>query len=458
MVKIKDSILIKKLMLIALPLAGQNLINTSVSFLDTLMIGHLGEIEIAAVGSANQIYFLISLFYFGLASGTSIFLSQYYGASQFKEMRKTLHFAFTLCLLGSTIIASITFFFPSYVMKFFSSDTSVIECGNIYLKTVAISYFFSAISSSLSVGFRSISKTSIPLIATFVSLSINAIGNYFLIFGIGIFPSLGVKGAAIATVTARFIEMLILVYFTWLSKDKKVFAFSLLKDNPFTHSFLSLYFKTSFPVLLNEVLWAFGMTLYKVAFGILGTSALATVNIVEAIQNLFFIAVMAIGNAATIVLGNTLGSQEKEKAISWGFKLIFISLFTGALFGLFEIISAHYFVSWFNIDPLLSSSCISSLRIKAVFLPLMSVNMMTIVGILRSGGDTKFAMFSELGGVYIIGVPLAFLSTAFLKLPVPYVYLLLVSEDVAKICLSIPRVISKKWANTIAVEDSLLKG
>ena len=297
------------------------------------------------------------------------------------------------------------------------------------------------------------SNAQLPLVITFISLTTNAIGNYLLIFGIGPFPELGVAGAAISTFAARLLEMCLLVYLTW-RKGGTVFAFKKKEDFAFEKAFLKDYTKTSIPVLFNEVLWALGMTLYKVAFSRLGTEALATVNITESIANFFFIAMLGIGNAATILLGNTLGAGERDKALRWATKLIFLSLSIGILMGTLEMILAPFFTSMFNVSLAVAMTAIASLRVNAILQPIKSINMTTIVGILRAGGDTRYAMVAEMFGVYFVGVPLAFICASVLKLPLEYVYLVLGLEEAAKATFGLIRIKTGKWANVLSSKSA----
>ncbi len=447
-VKNDTKILTKRLFAIALPIMLQNLLSSSLSFLDTLMIGQLGHEQIAAVGIANQVYFLISLFFFGVASGTSIFLSQYYGSKEYEKMKRTMSFATTCCVIGAILMSLFSYFYPDTIIHFFSTDPPVVEAGRIYMRIVAPSYVFAAISATLSIGFRSINKANTPLLISLVSLSMNAIGNWLLIFGIGPFPMLGVAGGALSTTIARFVEMCILIALIW-KKNGEVFAFKGKNDFLWDKGFLLMYTKTSLPVLINEVLWALGMTLYKVAFSKLGTEALATVNITESIANFFFIAMLGIGNGTTILLGNVLGAGEREKAIRWSEKILFISVITGTLMGVLEFVMAPVFASWFNVGTAVATSAVLSLRMQALTQPIKSMNMSNIVGILRAGGDTRYALFSELFGVYAVGVPCSFLGAIVFKLPLYLIYLLLSLEEIAKFVLGIFRVRSKKWANIL---------
>lgn len=439
----------KMLFSIALPIMLQNLLSSSLSFLDTLMIGQLGQEQIAAVGIANQVYFLISLFFFGISSGTSIFLSQYFGSGEYSKMRRTMAFATTVCIIGAIAMAVYSYLWPQSIMHIFSTDAAVVESGCIYMKIVAPSYIFAAISATLSIGFRSVNKAKIPLFITLLSLTSNAIGNWLLIFGIGPFPMMGVAGGALSTTIARFLEMAILIVLIWRRNNRAVFAFGKKEDFSWDKQFLSKYIKTSLPVLFNEVFWSLGMTMYKVAFSKLGTEALATVNITESIANFFFIAIMGIGNGTTILLGNVLGAGDREKALRWANKIVVLALLTGVAMGILEFSMAPLFASWFNVSATVAASAILSLRILSSIQPLKSVNMSTIVGILRAGGDTRYALLSELSAVYFVGIPMAFFGAVILKTSIPMIYLLINLEEVAKIFLAATRLKSRKWANVL---------
>ncbi len=439
--------LLGKLSTVALPIMLQNLLTTSLSFLDTLMIGQLGQEELAAVGIANQVYFVTSLLFTGIASGTSIYVSRYYGSKEFDRMKRAMSFATLLSFASGAIISIVSFMIPEAIMSIFSSEEAVVSAGRVYLEVVAYSYIFSAITSTLSIGFRATGKANIPLLASFLSLSINAIGNYLLIFGIGPFPALGVAGGALSTFISRFFEMSLLIYLTW--KRKAPFSFC-LKDAKWEKAFIASFISTSLPVVFNELLWALGMTMYKVAYSHLGTEALATVNITEAIGNFFFIAMMGIGNGATIVLGNEIGAKNIEKAKKWANELVAISLITGAIMGALEGLFAPAFASWFNVSSAVALAAIASLRVNAFRQPLKSLNMCMIVGVLRAGGDTRYAMLAELGGIWLVGIPLAFIGAHLLNLPLPFIYAICAGEEIFQLFAETIRLKRGKWLNVLS--------
>lgn len=436
-----------KLVGIALPVVFQGLLNNSLSFVDTVMIGQLGEASIAAVALANQMFFLISLLYFGVCSGASIFLSQFWGAGNRTNIQKVLGLSVLVAGIAALVMAITSLLFPTQIMRIFTDDSTVILHGAQYLRVVALSYLFSAISQILATALRVIGYAKTPLKVALFALTFNAVGNYFLIFGIGPFPAWGVAGAALSTALSRLLEMVILIIIVY--RRHPVLAIKNLDAFRFTRSFLAHVVPTSLPVIFNEVFWALGMVAYKVAYSKLGISAIAAINVTEAIGNLFFVALMGVSNATLIMIGIKIGEGEKEMVHRYARRFILTSIAIGLSMGVFEALFAPSFTRLFNISDAVRSLAITCLYIHASLLTVRSVNIVIIVGILRSGGDTRFSMFAELFGVWAVGVPLAFLGSTVLNLSITGLYLLVGMEEVTKMFIGLARIKGGKWVNDL---------
>ncbi|NLZ67750.1 MAG: MATE family efflux transporter [Spirochaetales bacterium] len=448
---LKKSPFYSALLSLAIPIMLQNLLGSSLSFIDTLMIGQLGSNSIAAVGIANQVFFLVNLFAFGIASGASVFLARYFGAKNYFQMQKITAFGIFITFIGGSLWAIASLFFPEQIMLIFTTDENVIQIGVTYQQIVALSYIFFAITQTLSIGFRSIGKASIPLAATAASLTINAIGNYVLIFGIGPFPVLGVAGAAIATLFSRFIELLIIVTYT-IKKDVP-FKIKTLKAFKWDSTFLYNYFITCFPVFCNEMLWALGMTFYKIAFSKLGVQAIASISVTESIANLFFVLSLGVGNAATMMIGQSLGEGKIEGSVIMGKRLMRVSLGIGLLMMVAMMASSPFIPKLFNIESEIYSMITYSLIVIALFQPIKSLNMTSIVGLFRGAADTRFALFSEAFSVWCVGVPLSFIAALYFKFPLWAVYLFQNMDEVCKLFLSFARLKTTKWIKLIPTEE-----
>ncbi|MDD4083223.1 MAG: MATE family efflux transporter [Sphaerochaetaceae bacterium] len=438
----------KRLKEIALPISMQNLLASSLSFVDTLMIGQLGVTQIAGVGLGNQIYFLISLLFFGISSGSAIFISQYWGAENKDGIQKALGISLLVSLIASSVFAILSIFTPRFLIGLFTDNLPVIKIGSDYLRIVGISYIFSAVSFITSTTMRSTGNTKTPLYISLISLSFNAVFNYLLIFGIWIFPKWGVAGAALSTSVARLLEMLLLLISAHRknSPAKIVFKKAVLglkKD------FRKVFFKTSLPVILNECFWSLGMTVYKVVYAHMGIDVLASINISESIQNLFFVFLMSIGNAVAIIIGITIGKKKYQQAQTYAIWSLQTAIIAGIIFGGLMALFSPIFPRIFNVPENINKMTTLSLLFVSLLTPLKSANMTIIVGILRSGGDTKFSLFTEMSGVWLVGVPIAFIAGIILQLPIYYVLLLTGFEELFKFLVGIPRILKQKWMNDL---------
>ncbi|MDR1894464.1 MAG: MATE family efflux transporter [Spirochaetales bacterium] len=447
-----DKTFFVSLLHLAVPIALQNLLINSLSFADTLMIGRLGETSIAAVGLGNQVFFLYSLFLFGIGSGSGIFVAQFWGKKDIVNIRKTQGICLSLCFFIGIVFSLLSGLMPERLLGVFSRDPEVIRLGSIYLRIVAPGYLFTSVNFSYSIVLRNVEKPRLPLICTAISLGCNIILNYLLIFGIGPFPTLGVAGAAWGTVISRAVEitaMLLFVYRPWRSSSPLPPAAKPRELFSYTGKFLFRYFTIALPVILNEIVWGTGMTMFKVVYGRVGTDALATMNISETVTNLFFILFLGSGNAAAAMIGKTIGQGEKEKTYRYGRRFLILSPLIGLGVGAVIALISNVVVRLFNVGPQVSLDAGAAMRNFALFLPAKAVNMHLIVGIFRSGGDTKFGLLYDVLGLWCIAIPLAFMAGLWWRLPVPWIYFLSLTEEFFKLFLGIPRFLSKKWINDV---------
>lgn len=444
MIKPEKKAFYKKLFQLSIPIMLHQLLLNSVSFIDTLMIGQLGAKSVAAVGLANQMFFLINLIYFGLGSGSSVLLSQFWGAKKITEFKKT----FLLGILFSSFFAFIffisSFFFPRQIMHFFTIDEDVISLGVSYLKIVSISYIFSAISFLYATAFRASHNTKLPLFIATIALTINTIGNYLLIFGIGFLPQLGVRGAAISTSFCRFLELSLLIIFSYTKKNKNI-GIRNIKAIKYTKAFILKFIKGSSPVVLNELTWALGMVAYKYAFSKMGTNVIAAVQVTESITGLFFVVAMGFSMSASIMVGNKVGEKNNTLAQEYAKSFNYLSLISGAIVGFILFMTAPFLTHFFALEKTINTLIINSLNVFAILLPIKFLTTAIIVGTIRGGGCTTFAFILEALSVWGIGVPCVFISIFIFKLPLPYVYLVMGIEEITKTIIGLLKIKSKTW-------------
>lgn len=450
MLKINDTFL-KKTLSIIIPVALQNLIFSSLNLVDTLMIGQLGETSIAGVSFANQYFFVLTLLFFGITGGSSIFTSQFWGTKNIEKIKHILGTAIKIVFFSGLVFTLVGLLFPRFVISIFTKEADVIEVGSKYLKIVSICYIFSGLSYIFTGVLRSIGHVKLPTIVSLISLSLNTFLNYVLIFGKFGFPQLGVQGAAIATITSRILEFILII--TILK----------IRNNPLTHlkkyhfklvgDLRNRYYKTLIPVVTNETMWAVGAAAYTAIYGRISTDSAVAYQIQQTITTMFLIFVFGTGNASGILIGNKIGEGSKEEAYDYGKKFIKLSLVVGLITGLVIIIASPYLIPLFKVKSSVIVTSRTLIHIFAAILVFKSLNITMVVGVLRGGGDTKVAMLMDILGVWGIGIPLGLFAAFVLKMPIQLVYPLICVEEIIKGVYGIYRFKSKKWINNLTIGE-----
>lgn len=442
-----DKKFIKKAIAIAIPITFQLLLNTTLNFIDILMIGSLGETTIAAVGLANKVFFVFSLLLFGICSGSSILTSQYFGKKDIKSIRRVLGISLVIGLIGSIFFVIPGILCPKLVMNIFTPSTNTIAIGASYLAIVAISYPLTAITNVYTAVLRSINEVRLPVVISLVSIFINIVLNYTLIFGHFGAPALGVQGAALGTLIARIIECLSILTIIYIKNGPAAAKIKELID--FNKEFTKKFFITVTPVIINEFMWGLGVTMYSLVYGRMGDGAVAAITITQNVEQIITVMFQGIGSATAVILGNELGANKLEKADIHAKYLIVIQLVLSLVMGVVCFLIKMPLIRLFSVSEFVALDISKCLIVFIIYLPFKMFNLVNIVGVLRSGGDTKAALFLDVTGVWIIGIPLAFLGGIFLGLPIYIVYAMVMFEEVYKFILGIRRYRQKKWLKNI---------
>jgi putative MATE family efflux protein len=443
----KDKVFISTLLTIGIPVVIQNVISSSLNLLDVIMIGQLGATSISAVGLGNQLFFVFVLLLFGTNSGGAMFVSQFWGKKDLHSIHKTLGVALSISLGGAVFFSILAIIFPAQVLSLFSKDLEVISLGASYMRIVGWSYLLTAVSFSFSISSRSVGDAKLPMIASVASLITNSILNMILIFGLFGFPALGVAGAAIATVIARLVEFSIIIGKIFTT-DHPLRA-KIMDYFDFGKVFALRILKKSFPVILNELFWSIGVSMYVAAYARSGTDSYAAVQIAQTVDRIFFVLAFGIGSSASVMIGNLLGDNQYDEAIKYSRYFNLLAIMCGLTLGVLLILTGPLFVNLYNVSDAVRQNAINIMYVIGIFMTLKICNALQIIGTLRGGGDTTYSLIMEISSVYLIGVPMAFLSTSVWHLPI-YLCVALVSlEEVTKAILGFSRLFSNKWAKNI---------
>ncbi len=438
-----------KLFTIAVPIMVQNLISSVLNMVDTVMVGALGAPQIAAVGLANQIFFVFFLLIYGINSGCGIFIAQYWGSKDKENIRKTMAFSILVGTTVGLIFTLLALYIPRQILMLFRVEPDVLEYGVGYIRYSALSYLLASIAVSYSFAARNIGEAKTPMLISTVSLATNALLNFVLIFGYFGFPRLEIEGAAIATVIARFIEALSLICWVYFIRKDGVLSATLKDAAKLSRGYIKTILITAMPVILNDVSWSLGMTMYSAAYARLGTTAMAAIQIANTVQNIFIVISIGLASSCAVMLGNTIGENNKEGAISYAGRFVQLGTLAGALLGVVLILISPLVLMLFGSSPEAQRLAQIILLIMGVFLWSRFMNNILVVGVLRSGGDTTYAMVMETCSVWLVGVPLAFMGALWWHLPVFWVYTLISLEELVKSYLGLTRVRSRRWVKDV---------
>jgi putative MATE family efflux protein len=437
----------KSLFVIALPIILQNLMQSTVNMLDTLMVGQLGSVEIAAVGLGNQIYMLLNMVLFGISSGGAIFIAQFWGKKEKSGIWKMEGVMFSFSIVIALIFTFASVFFPKFLIGLYSKDFHVIEIGARYLRIVAFSFPFFAMSFAFSMALRSTEHVKLPMVATMISLVLNAILNYLLIFGIGFFPSLGIVGAAIATCISRIVECFILFIVAY---SKKYEVASSVK-NLFSFTFFEVrkFIKIAFPVIINEAIWGLGTSMHSLIMGRTSTEAISAFNITGTISQITWVFFIGVGNAAGIIIGKKIGEGNETEARKYANNLSWFMPLMAVFIGLLLIPISKLLPFMFKVEGSILFQAKAMLMVLMCCYPLNAFNMCWVVGICRAGGDTIFAAIADVSFMWIIAIPLAACVAYFTNVQPYVIYICLLSEQIFKAIAGFCRIKTGKWLHNV---------
>lgn len=438
------------------PLALQNLINVGVTAADVIMLGRVGEKVLSGASLAGQIQFIMTLIFMGITSGATVLTAQYWGKQDTETIEKVLGMGFVAGIGTAFIFAVAALSAPEMLMRIYASDIQVINEGTKYLRIVGISYLFMAVTQVYLNIMRSIERVAVATLIYLISLLVNIGINALLIFGLLGAPKLGITGAAIGTLCARITEtVLVLCYAFFKNKVVRIrFRYLIQIDR----ILLKDYMVYAMPVVLNELMWGLGSSANTAVIGHLGSAAVAANSVAQVARQLATVVVFGISHAAAIYLGKTIGQRKADHAKAYAKRFAGLSLALGVAGGTIILIAAPIA----NANLALSGDAKSYLTfmffVMSYFTVAQSWNTTMVVGIFRSGGDTKFGLIMDVttmwGCSILLGAAAAFVFHA----SVPVVYVILMSDELIKVPITLKRYLSYKWLRNVTREKEELRG
>jgi putative MATE family efflux protein len=442
-----DKAFVKKLVTVALPIMFLNLVTSSLAIIDGVMVGHLGQAPYAAVTQMSRYIFLFNITQFGIVSGSSIFLAQFWGKKDLDGMRRVMGMCMRLTIPLALVFFSAARFLPHQVAGLFLQPGESAAYAAEFLTWVSPYFLVVSIEAAFIAAMKSSEQTFIPMLAGSIALATNTALNYILIFGKLGLPALGVRGSAIATVISGCVS--IAINLTLSYKKRLASAISLKQLLAFDGAFFRKFLKTIVPVIFNEGLWALGITMYSIIFGRLGDTAVAAMGIYNTVDQLVFVTVYGLMHASAIIVGKSIGAGDPKEAYVYAKRLLFTAVSLGVATGIIMFFSRFWLTARFDISPEARQLAVTFMGFASLFSWAKAFNCINVVGVLRSGGDTVFSMMLDVGSIWCIGVPLTGIAALLLHFPPEAVLLCTWAEEVPKLVMGLRRMISKKWINNL---------
>lgn len=447
---VRDREFYRVVLSLAIPMTIQNVLQLLLNMMDTVMLGRLGESSealISAANFANQPFFVYSLFLFGMVSGMSVLIAQYWGKGDTDAINSITGIAMTAAVAVGSIFTIVCYLFTPGVMGLFTDSAEVIELGVKYLRIVLASYVIASITSILCGVMRSTEQVGIALGSNTVGIFINIALNYCLIFGKFGLPRMEIEGAALATLIAKIVEFLIvLVYVIFF--DRRV-RLSFARMFRIQRRMIGDFIKYSLPVIFNETMWGLGITLHSVIIGHIGDAAYAAYTVANIIEKIGLLSAIGFANATQIIIGKEIGAGRSENAYPYARTMLTLSAALGIIMSGVVLLVRVPAVGLFDIADSTKTAAVNIIAVMSVIIFIKSLNTTAIVGVMRGGGDTRTAMIFDFMPMWLISIPLGAIVAHIIKLPVWWVYACLMSDEVIKSGFCLLYIRTKRWIKNV---------
>ena len=452
---IGDKAFYRYLIFLAFPMIVQNGITSFVSFIDNIMVGQIGTEPMSGVAIVNQLFFVFNICIFGGVSGAGIFSAQFFGKGDYEGQKYTFRFKLYACLLITAIACVLFYFLDEPLISLYLSDEGsvgntqlALSYGKEYLAIMILGLLPFAVCQTYVSTIRETGQTFVPMISGIVAVITNLVLDYILIFGAFGAPELGVAGAAIATVIARYTECLIVVIWAHRHLDKNPYLVGVYKGLRIPGSILADIFRKGLPLMFNEMLWAVGMAVIVQCYAVRGLEVVAAQNISSTISNLFNIVYLQLGNCISIVVGQKLGAGQLEEAKDADNKIIFFDVLCCACISVIMILLGGLFPEIYKTEPSIKALAKNFIIISAMAMPLCAFSHCSYFT-LRSGGKTIVTFLFDSVYTWVVMIPYAFVLSHFTTLSITTVFFLVSFTEIIKVIIGFFMIKSNVWLQNI---------
>ena len=456
---IGDRAFYRRLFTVMLPILTQNLITNFVNLLDNVMVGQVGTEPMSGVAIVNQLLFVFNLCIFGGLAGAGIFTAQFFGKNDNKGVADTFRGKLYIAL-GVLAVAFFVFigFGEELILSFIHEGqenldmAATLAYGKDYLRIMLLQLLPFAVMQIYAGTLRETGETLLPMKAGIAAVLVNLLGNYILIFGKLGAPALGVAGAAIATVLSRYVECLIVVLWTHTHKRRCPYIHGVYTSLRIPAELAKKIAVMGLPLLVNELLWAGGMTVLNQCYSVRGLEVVSAINISTAVSNLFFCAFISMGNTVAIMVGQLLGAGKLEQAVDEDRKLIAFAVALCAAVGVVMALLAPAIPQVYNTTDTVKRLAEELLFVIAVTMPVHGFNNACFFT-LRSGGKTLITFVFDSVYIWVLCIPLAFVLSRFTAVPILPMFIAVQLLDLVKVAMGFVLVKKQMWVKNLVKDE-----
>ncbi len=449
----------RRLFAVAVPMMIQMGITNLASLLDNIMVGQVGTEQMTGVAIANQLVFVYNLLIFGSVSGPGIFTAQFFGQGNHEGVRHTVRFKLISCLVITVLGLFVFGAFGSPLIQLYlhqeGSSGSLVDTlryGLDYLHIVMASFLPFAVVQVYSGTLKETGETMVPMKAGLISVLVNLVLNYILIYGKFGAPALGASGAAIGTVVARLVEMLIVVVWTHRNQERNPFVIGLYRGLSIPGRLVRQIVIKGTPLLFNEGLWAAGMAMLMQCYSVRGLDVVAAMNISNTLNNLFNVVFLSIGNSVAIIVGQLLGAGKMKEAKYSAYRIIFCSTVICVGVALCLAGAAFVFPRVYETTQSIKELATGFIVVLAVYMP-VNAFLLAAYFTIRSGGKTIITFLFDSGFVWCVSIPLAYCLSRFTVIPIIPLYFICCGVDVVKAGIGFVLLVKGMWLNNLVGEN-----
>lgn len=440
---------------LTVPVALQNLLTSSFTLADTLLVSNLGSVALSSVGMIGQWAWLMNMILVGFCSATTVFISQYWGIKDIKKIRRISGISIIFALIVSVLFTSVSLLFTRGVVRIFNSDPAVISAGSEYLGCVCFSFIAVALTNILAAILRSVENVKLPMyVSAFTTVS-NIFLDYSMIFGKFGFPQMGIRGAALATVISAWSGVLILIIISLFQKN--ILIAGLKHFFVFSKEEINTYIKKAAPVVLNEGMWGAGTFIFNIIFGNMGYEYFSAITILRSFENIAFIIFIGICSASSVMIGKSIGSGKIERGLTDSKRFSYIVPVLAVITSIVVIIFRNPLVSIFNMGSNIAESTLNTAAVLMIIyscaFPLRMFSYLQVVSVFRSAGDTVTGAKYDLISLWVLSLPATLIAVYVFKAPFIVAFAVMyIFEDIPKTAMCLKFYLSKKWIKPVTKE------